>query len=212
MSDYLSDDEQVAALKKWWDDNGLAVIIGVAVVIAGTVGWRWYQDYSQSKAEAASSSYQKYVEMRREQGNASELDALAATFFDEHGDSGYATLVQLYQARDAVAAEDLAGAEVLLRAAVAGADGRVGDVARIRLARVLVQLERADEALSTLAAVKGQGFRSIVAELKGDVLMSRGDRAGAREAYQTAVEGLESEQARPILRMKLNNVASQSDS
>jgi predicted negative regulator of RcsB-dependent stress response len=211
MSDYLSDDEQVAALKKWWDDNGLAVIIGVVVVIAGTVGWRWYQDFTQKQDEAASSAYQQYVEMRSEEGNAAEIDAAAAAFINEHGDSGYATLVQLYQARDAVAAEDLEAAEKLLAAALEGADSSVKDVIRVRQARVLVQLGREDEALAALAAVKGQGFRSAVAEIKGDVLMARGDRTGAREAYQAAVDALEADQARPILKMKLNNVAAISD-
>ena len=212
MSDYLSDDEQVAALKKWWEENGLAVVVGVAVVIAGTVGWRWYQDFTQTRDEAASTAYQQYVETRSEQDNAAEIDAAAAAFLNAHGDTGYATLVRLYQARDAVAAEDLEEAEKLLSAALEGADSSIKDVIRVRRARVLVQLGREDEALATLAAVKGQGFRATVAELKGDVLMARGDQTGAREAYQAAVDALEPDQTRPILRMKLNNVAAVADS
>lgn len=205
MSDYLSDNEQVAALKKAWDDYGVPVLVGVALVVAGAVGWRWYEDYRQARHEAASAAYQRYVEQRRE--GAEELDAMAGTVVAEHQGSGYATLVLLYQAADAVAAEDLEKAEELLAEAVAGADAQLVDVARVRLARVLVQLERPDDALTVLGAVKGQGYRSVVAELKGDILMARGDLTGARDAYQAAVDAVDANQARPILRMKLNNVA-----
>ena len=45
MSDYLTDEEQVAKLKSWWDENGVSVIVTLVLVVAGVVGWRWYESY-----------------------------------------------------------------------------------------------------------------------------------------------------------------------
>ena len=37
MSDYLTDEEQMARLKSWWDENGRSLVIGLVLVIGATV-------------------------------------------------------------------------------------------------------------------------------------------------------------------------------
>ena len=54
MADHLEDDEQVEALKRWWDENGKSTMVAIALAVAGTVGWQQYQGWTVSQAERAS--------------------------------------------------------------------------------------------------------------------------------------------------------------
>jgi predicted negative regulator of RcsB-dependent stress response len=208
VSDYLSDEEQVAVLKKWWDENGKALVIGLGVALLAIAGWRYYQDYSQAQAEAAAALYQAYQEQREaEAPEPDQLARLAEALETDHPGSGYRIFVLFRQTADAVAAEDYELAREHLSTAVAAADdARLRDVARIRLARVLQQLGRTDAALASLREVRGEGFFSEVAELKGDILLAQGDREGATEAYIAARE-VGAGVANPLLELKVLDMA-----
>jgi predicted negative regulator of RcsB-dependent stress response len=208
VSDYLSDEEQVAVLKKWWDENGKALLLGLGVAVLSVVGWRYYQDYSQTQAEAAAALYQAYREQREAEAPApDELARLAEALETDHPGSGYRIFVLFQLSADAVAGEDYELAREHLSTAVAAADdARLGDIARIRLARVLQQLGLSDAALKSLSEVRGEGFFSEVAELKGDILLAQGDRQGATEAY-IAARNVGGGAANPLLEMKVLDMA-----
>lgn len=48
----------------------------------------------------------------------------------------------------------------------------------MRLARVQLQMKQADAALKTLDSIKGEGWTAIVADLRGEILLSKGDKQG----------------------------------
>ena len=59
MSEELrTEEEQVEAMKKWWNENGKSLIITVVVVLAGYFGWNSYQENQRVQGEAAASIYQ----------------------------------------------------------------------------------------------------------------------------------------------------------
>lgn len=64
----------------------------------------------------------------------------------------------------------------------ATSDENLKAVINLRLARVQVQLKQADAALKTLDAIKGEGWTAIVADLRGEALLSKGDKK-ARAAH-----------------------------
>jgi predicted negative regulator of RcsB-dependent stress response len=207
VAEHLSDDEQVEALRRWWSQNGTTLIVTLVLVIVGVIGWRWYQDHKAATEAAASAAYRHYLDVRAS-ATATDADRAAALapLDGEFKGSTYHVFAVLYRAHDAAAAGDYAKAAELLEAAAAAADGALRDVARVRLARVQLQLGQVDAALASLAAVSGAGFRGEVAELKGDVLLSQGDRAGALEAYRSAAEA-EPGQRNPMLDMKIADLA-----
>ena len=53
MADHLEDDEQVEALKRWWDENGRSTIVAVILAVGGTLGWQQYQDWDAQQPAAA---------------------------------------------------------------------------------------------------------------------------------------------------------------
>ena len=198
-----SDEELVDRLRNWGSRHGLAVVAGIVVAVGGVIGWRWYQDYRQDQAESASREYSAYLTARTF-GDGSEL---AANLADAREGTAYHIFALLHEARDAVDSEDWERAAALLAASADYArDDVLRDLAAFRLAKVQRQLGELDEALEILAGVLSPGFAVEVAELTGDILLQKGDKAGAREAYQSALE-LASDAGRGLLELKLATVA-----
>ena len=70
-----------------------------------------------------------------------------------------------------------------------------------------MQAGNTDAALETLRKITGQGFRSYVAELKGDILLGQHKVDEAREAYQAAAAAAEGGEVQPVLQMKITDLA-----
>ena len=203
MADYLSEEEQLDRLKNWWDENGTSIIVGAIILVCGLVGWRWYDSARTAELEAASDLYESYL--------AATEDArpdLAASLESEFGATSYTAFVSLHRAKAAAEAGELESAIATLREVADGqAHPLLGDIARIRLARLLQEQDDSDAALAALAAVEHRGFRSTVLELKGDIHLATGDRALAHEAYAAALAEIEDGDQRPILQFKVDDTA-----
>ena len=205
MADFLSDEEQLTRLRNWWASNGIALIVGLVVVIGAVIGWRWYQNQSLESVERASDAYRAYLEAR---SLGAPSEALATAVETEYAGTAYHVFVLLHRARDAADEKDWEGARDALVLALEHASGDVlEDLVRVRLARVQVQLDDPDAALATLERVTGEGFVGEVAELTGDIYVARGENALAREAYQAAVDASQNSPSLPFLELKLVSVA-----
>ena len=196
MSDYLTDEEQAERLKRWWEQNGTSLIIGVVLAVAAVLGWRWYQGYTQDRSDAASDVYASYVAARNEaEPTADQL----ATIDTEFEGSGYHVLTLLYRADDEVEAEDWEEALALLERAVQLADNdKLKDIARYRAAKVLYQLDRLDECEAALAAIRSTGLEAHVGALSGDVFVARGDLERARTAYRSGIDAARRDPNNPV--------------
>ena len=113
MSDYLTDEEQMARIKSWWDENGRMVIAAIVLGIGGVVGWRWYDDSRQQEIAAASDLYADYLEAETD-ARLQSAERLAA----EIPDSAYHALMLLNSASESAELENYAEAETQLRTAV----------------------------------------------------------------------------------------------
>jgi predicted negative regulator of RcsB-dependent stress response len=82
------------------------------------------------------------------------------------------------------------------------------DLARLRLAAILVDEKAYDEALKVLDAKHGAAYESQFAALKGDALVAKNQRAEAKAAYQLAIEKSTNEQSqfRESVRMRLESL------
>ncbi len=201
MSDYLTDEEQAERLKRWWEQNGTSLVVGVALAVAAVVGWRYYQSYVQDRADAASDLFASYVDARNE---AASTEDQLATIDTEFEGSGYHVFTLLYRADDEIEAEDWEEALALLERAVQLADvDTLKDIARYRLAKVLYQLDRLTDCEAELAAIRSSGLEALVAALSGDVFVARGDNERARIAYQSAIDAARRDPADPVLGVEL---------
>lgn len=196
MSDYLTDEEQAERLKRWWEQNGTSLIIGVVLAVAAVLGWRWYQGYAQDQADAASDVFGSYVAGRNGAESTSDQLAMIDTEFEG---SGYHVFTLLYRADDEIEVEDWEEALALLERAAQLADNdNLKDIARYRIAKVLYQLDRLDECETELAAIRSAGLEAHVAALSGDVFVARGDLERARIAYRSGIDAARRDPNNPI--------------
>lgn len=206
-------EQELEALKKWWDENGRTVVIGVVLGLGGVLGWNTYQQRQEAKAEALSITYQQIIDaVSQDQHGA--VRAQAASLIETSPESGYAVLGALLAAKSAYAQKDLDGAKNSLFWVIQNArKSGLKDVARIRLARVLIEENRLNEAKRNLDGVENPSFEPTVNEIRGDIRLIEGDVAGAREAYRRTLSSDDVTGAtRERVQMKMDDLGTHDES
>lgn len=203
MEHYETEEQQVEAIKRFWKEYGMSIIAGAAGGLAILGGWNYFQ---QSQVTAQENASVAYEEVLNKADNGDELATAVANLNGEHSDSSYASLAALLQARSAVDQGDYAKAEQLLNSAIAQLDDSTKPLAQLRLARVQQAQANLDGALATVAAISNDAFAAQRDELKGDLLVAKGDINGARSAYQAALEASE-QRGNPVLQIKIDELA-----
>ena len=208
---YQTEDEQIEKIKEVWHRHGVPVLTGVVLALAGVFGWNGWTKYQGTKAANASAVYQNMLEsVLQDESEAGRTRGaeLAETLRKDYPGTRYASFAALMQARLAVEAEDFAAAETLLRDVVEdGSDEALQEVARQRLARVLAQLERAEEGLALFSSPIFGELLAGREEVRGDLLLTLGRVEEARLAYQAALDATGDPRARPQLQLKLDDLA-----
>ncbi|MGD8109698.1 YfgM family protein [Vibrio sp. TRT 17S01] len=203
MELYDTEEQQVEAIKDWWKENGKAVIFGAVIGLGGLFGWRYYQDSVTAAQEAASESYTKVITSLQAQG--AEAEGAVQSFIDGNKETEYAVLAALQLAKVQIEAGNLDEALAQLEwAKGATKDAALSTVATYRLARVTAEQGNFDAAISELANINDSGWAGRIAELRGDILLRKGDSAGAYAAY---TEAQQAEDASQTLQMKLDDLA-----
>ncbi len=211
MSEMRTEEEQIEAIKNWWKENGKQTAVAVVVVAASWFGFQGYKDQQQATGEAASAVYQQVLSINdsKEEADKGRRSLLLDQLTGEYKGTIYAQFAALLNAKDAVQADDLALAETQLRAVMNNSkDDALTHLATVRLARVLLAMEKMDEAL-LLVQVKDSGaFEAEYEETKGDILFAQDNKDAARDAYSKAVVAAKRIGANnPILQMKLDDLA-----
>ena len=131
---------------------------------------------------------------------------IAAQIVDKYASTQYATLASLAAAKSNFDTGDLPAAKTQLQWVIDnGKEAEARDVARLRLARVLLDEKNPAEALKLLETKHGDSFAGLYADVKGDALLAGGKRAEARAAYQVALEKSDAASpTRQIVQLKLD--------
>lgn len=200
MEDYLSEREQIDDLRRKVKENAPWAIAGVLLGVGLLVGWQQYGRWRDNQSVGAAQKYTQTLDALS-RSDAEAAAKLVTQLRDEYGSTPYADMAELAVARFDVEAGKLpeaakslervmneGGRGGMLPASLGGAkdDPEIRLVARLRLARVQRAQGNYDAALATLGAVQPGSFAPAFAEIRGDVLYDRGDRAGALKAYQEA--------------------------
>ncbi|MCW8347542.1 tetratricopeptide repeat protein [Vibrio sp. ZSDZ65] len=203
MELYDSEEQQVEAIKDWWQENGKAVVLGVVVGLGGLFGWRFYQDSAIQAQEAASEQYTSVVEAIAAQGV--EAGAEVQSFIDTSKATEYSVLAALQLAKAQVEAGELDQALTQLQWAQANTkDAAVSPLVTYRIARIMAEQENIDGARAELDKITDEAWAGRVAELRGDIAIKAGERDVAYSAYTEAQQAQDASQA---LQIKLDDLA-----
>ncbi|WP_291972690.1 YfgM family protein [Candidatus Symbiopectobacterium sp.] len=204
MEVYTTENEQVDALRSFLIENGKALVVGIVLGIGALVGWRYWQNHQSEGAMSSSLAYQQASEALAK-GDAAGVSA--AEKFSAENKSSYGVLSSLQLARYHADKGEFAQAETQLRTALTQTkDVDLQALTALRLARVQVQQGKADDALKTLDTITQAGCAAMVADVRGDALVSKGDNAAARATYDKGVAANPPQALQALLRMKLNNL------
>jgi predicted negative regulator of RcsB-dependent stress response len=194
IDENLTDDQQAELIKSWWRENGLFLVGGLVLGVGGLFGWQTWQSVSTQKSQEASNAFQELLEASAQQ-RYNKADELYELITADYAGTPYADSAELEQAAR------------LRRLASKTDDTSIRNIAKLRLGRVLLQLEDYSAAAQIAAYAKNDAYTAEFADLRGDIAYAQGNIAAARTAYEQALAsgGEEFPQA-GYVRVKLNDL------
>jgi predicted negative regulator of RcsB-dependent stress response len=196
--------EHIAELKAWWEDNRWYVIGGVLAFILSIAGYKSWQYWTAKSAEEAAAAFEPVAKAVKDK-DAKKIEESAKAVMQSHPDSFYASDAALFAAKTAFEAGRLPDAREKLEWVMKNGVRELQPVARIRLAAVLMEEKKFPEALTVLDGNKDEAFVALAADLRGDIMLAQGRLAEARAAYKLAIDKADARNpVRNIAEVKLN--------
>ena len=206
MDENLTDNERVEQLRLFWRENGWFLIGGVALGALLLFGWNQYTSYRDRRAEEAGTLYQT-VKQAAASKDVVQATTVLTRMRSEFAASAYTSQAGLLLAGTLVVSAPERASDELKYVMEHTGDPELAMVARTRLARVLAQREKYDDALKALDVAKPGKFAGRINEVKGDIEAARGNVEEARRAYLAAMVADGAELLdRNFLQMKLNDL------
>ncbi len=187
MDDLLSEKEQIDKMRTWWSENGSYVIGGIVLGALVLFSIDYYKTDRLNAQLEASSLYDElaaYVDG----GKLDDAERIAEDLAAGHANTSYAAQSKLAMARlymDKNRDQDAADVLQELLALTGNEDLR--HIGRVRLAKILLYQDKADEVISLLEDQSSTAFAARYAEALGDAYLASDRYDDAREAYRRAL-------------------------
>lgn len=220
MDVYRTEEEQVEAIKKWWQTNGNNILIGIGLAIFAVFGWQYWQDSERSAGEAASMVYDQLLQANEKlattapdsdgyQAEVGNVNHLIEQLKTEHGKTQYAVFAAMFEAKYAVEQGDAKKAEEALRWALTHNQTEPNRlIIQLRLARVMAMQGEHQAALDMIEKIAAGAQTTAYEEVKGDLYLALGQPDKARSAYKKALDAAGDKAAQlPLLKMKYDDLA-----
>ena len=183
----LEEQEQLAALKAWWKENGALVITAITLVLFAFAAWQGWNYYQRNQAVQASGLYDT-VQQAARAGDLKRVREGAGEIIEHYPRTAYAAMAALVSAKVHFQGGDMKTARAQLAWVAENAkDEGLQDIARLRLASVMLDEKAYDDALKALDAKHGAAFDALFLAARGDVFAASGKKEEARSAYAAAL-------------------------
>ena len=218
----VAEEENLEALKKWWDENGKQLLFFAILVFGGYGAWLLWQNTQATDAETASDLYEEVLSLAISEPGVPVTEQESLRILDlfeqlkaNHPSSVYALYGALFAAQQSVNANDLGAAEESLQWMLDNRqDGLFSQTdegliltANLRLGRVILARGESERALNLVNSIDPKTFEAGFAELRGDIYATMGRIVDARDAYIAAQEAGSNTVG---LRMKLDDLSDES--
>jgi len=187
----LEEQEQLDAVKHFWKRYGNLItwtLIGALGVFAAYNAWHWYERDRSTKAALLFDEIDRAVQ-------ASDLDKATRAFDDmktRYGSTTFASQGGLLLARLQFDRGQMDATRTSLEwVAAQGGEKEYPIVAKLRLAGVLLDEKKYDEALKALPTDAPKAFAALAADRRGDILAAQGKADEAVTAYRNAYDQME---------------------
>lgn len=200
----LEEQEQLDQLKAFWKQWGNLITWVLVAVLAAYAGW---QGWSQWQARQASQAGAMYDELDKavQAGDAAKTSGIFNDMKERFPGTAFTQQAGLLAAKlqfDKGQAD--AALATLAWVGTNAVEDEYKTVARLRLAGLLLDQKKFDEALKELDGATAKEFEGLVADRRGDVLAAQGKADDAKAAYGKAFAALDAKvEYRRIVEAKL---------
>jgi len=213
MSVYMTEEEQLQAIKKWWKRYQNAITIVLVIVLLMVSAYKYWNWHQEKITQQASNAYEHLMVAFSNQDNKG-VRAYASQLLNDYSDTVYADAAHLTLAKLYVVRENYPKAQKELESvALHSKAPTLQQIAKIRLVRLFVAIKSYDKALSELETVEDKAYLPVVNELKGDIYAATGQYQEAVLFYRKAITEVQTHgMGNPFLEMKTNELFAQTQS
>ncbi len=203
MDDLQSEKEQVEEMRAWWTENGRYVIGGVVIAVGLLFGFNQYES-SKLAAQVEASVLFESLTVHVEDGDLDDAESVADDLATNYANTAYAAqsnlaMAKLYMDKN----RDQDAADVLNKLLAMRGNQSLRQIGRLRLARILLYQDKAQEVVDLLADQDDEAFAALFAEVRGDAFAALGQIAAAVDEYRFALADTSQIVNRGIVQMKL---------
>lgn len=188
----LEEQEQIDQLKAFWNQYGNLITWVLILALGGFAawnGWTYYQREQAAKAGLLFDELGKAVSA----GNTDQAGRIFGEMKERFPRTAFAQQAALLAAKLQFEKGQADAARASLTWASENAtEAEYQTIARLRLAGLLLDQKKYDEALKALDAATSAGFEGLVADRRGDVLLAQGKTDEAKTAYGQAWKSFDS--------------------
>ncbi len=208
MSVYMTEQEQLEAIKKWWKRYSNVITVTASILLLLIAGYRYWNWHQEKIGQEASNAYEHLMVAFSNKDNKG-VRAYANQLIKEYDQTIYADAARLTLAKLNVSHSKYQQAEEQLHYVASHSKMTAfQQIAKIRMARLLVADKSFDKALVVLSQVDDKAYLSVIDEIKGDIFAATGQYPQAMASYRKAIVEVQKKGIGNLfLEMKTNELA-----
>ena len=201
----LEEQEQLDQIKHFWKKYGNLISWVLIVILGGFAAWNGYQYWQRDQAAKAAVLFDE-VERSASAGDLARVQRSLADIQNKYSGTLFAHQASLLAAKFLSAQGKSVEAQTALKWVVGAApEPAYRDIARLRLAALLLDAGSLDDAMAQLATPMVPTLTGLASDLKGDILTAKDQKSEALTAYKKAWDELsEIPDYRRLVEAKLN--------
>jgi predicted negative regulator of RcsB-dependent stress response len=179
--------ELLQNLKQWFKKYGKLTIITMTIFLSIGIGWYAAKRQHNNKLANASILYEELLNSLYKD-DTKQISILAKQLINTYNHTPYAKLGALILAKHYIQHGDLNAAKTQLMWVMEKAEiPAVRQIARLRIARILLTENKRKEALQTLNTVDDPSLSPLIDEVRGDVHKALGKTDAAHRDYEKSL-------------------------
>ena len=187
MSVYMTEAEQIAMLKGWWQRYHNLLLIIITSILLAFSSVKYWNMHQAKVIQQASVAYEKMM-FALAKNDVQHLYSYADQLISARKNTVYADAARLTLAKLAIRKRKYAVArDYLTYVALHSKVASLSDQSYIRLARVYLEEKTFDLALKQLVQIKDPVYTPLINQIRGDIFAAKGNKEKAREYYHLAL-------------------------
>jgi predicted negative regulator of RcsB-dependent stress response len=199
--------EQLDALKAWWNQYGNTITWVLIIILAAFSAWKAWGIYQAKQSVQASMLFEEVQKAIQDKDQPKVMRAVSDVQ-DKYAGTYYAQMASMLAAKYAFEANDSKSAKAELNwVQEHGKTAEFKSLAKIRLAGILLDEKSYDDALKLLSGDFPSELIASVEDRKGDILVAQNKIDEARAAYQAALDkSTDKEPSYQLIQLKIDAI------